>query len=86
MNVIAENLLFQVGKEGFFLTVFDSILEYKKDDITIENKDLYFKTRSGTRRMRKKTCEWKSLVLWKGGSETWVPLKDMKEYHPIEMA
>ena len=25
-------------------------------------------------------------MLWKDGSETWVPLKDMKESHPTEMA
>ena len=29
---------------------------------------------------------WKLLVHWKDGSETWVPLKDMKESHPIEVA
>ena len=36
--------------------------------------------------MRKTTCGWKFLVLWKDGSETWVPLRDMKEVHPIEVA
>ena len=36
--------------------------------------------------MRKTTCGWKFLVLWKDGSETWVPLRDMKESHPIEVA
>ena len=25
------------------------------------------------------------LVQWKDGSETWVPLKDMKELHPVEV-
>ena len=30
--------------------------------------------------------ERKLLVHWKDGSETWVPLKDMKESHPIEVA
>ena len=83
VNVIAENLLSQVNDKGFLLTVFDSIIEYTKDDISIEKKDLYFKTRSGTKRMRKTTCGWKFLVLWKDGSETLVPLKDMELSHPI---
>ena len=26
------------------------------------------------------------LVQWKDGSEQWIPLKDMKESHPVEMA
>ena len=86
VNVIAENLLSQVDNEGFTLTAFDSILKHTKDDNAIEKKDLYFRTRSGTRRMRKTTCGWKFLVLWKDGSETWVPLRDMKESHPFEVA
>ena len=85
-NVITENLLSQVDDEGFTLTVFDSILEHTKDDSAIEKKDLYFRTRSGTRRMRKTTCGWKFLVLWKDRSETCVPLRDMKESHTIEVA
>ena len=85
-NVISENLLSQVDDEGFYLTVFDSILEYTKDDREIEKKDLCFKTRSGTKHMKNTTCGWKFLVLWKDGSETWVPLKDTKESHPIEIA
>ena len=62
-NVIAENLLSQVDEEGFLQSVFDSILEYTKDDSAIEKKDLYFKTRSGKKRTRKTTCGWKFLVL-----------------------
>ena len=26
------------------------------------------------------------VVLWKGGLEKWVPLKDLKESHPIEVS
>ena len=29
---------------------------------------------------------WKLLVRWRDGSETWIPLKDLKELHPIEVA
>ena len=36
--------------------------------------------------MRKTTCGWKLLVLWKDGSKTWLPLKDLKESNPIEVA
>jgi len=35
---------------------------------------------------RKSTAGWKLLVQWKDGSETWVPLKDSKELHPVEVA
>ena len=32
------------------------------------------------------TCGWVLLVLWTDGTKQWVPLKDMKELNPIEMA
>eukprot|EP00980_Cylindrotheca_fusiformis_P024074 scaffold11509_cov88-Cylindrotheca_fusiformis.AAC.1 len=36
--------------------------------------------------MRKTTQGWKLLVQWADDSETWIPLKDMKESHPVETA
>ena len=36
--------------------------------------------------MRKSTCGYKFLILWKDGKETWIALKDMKESHPVELA
>ena len=85
-NVIAENLLSQVDSEGFTLQVFDSIQDYQKDVSALESQDLYLVTATGQRRMRKTTCGWKLKVLWTDGSETWMPLKDLKESHPVETA
>ena len=68
------------------MTVFDSILDYNKDDNAITKKDLYFRMRSGMEQMRKTTCGWKFLVLWNDDTETWVALKEMKESHPVELA
>ena len=86
MNVISENLFSQVGDEGFTLTLFYSILEYTKDGSAIKKKGIFFRTRFKTNRIKKITCGWKFLVLWKDLSWTCVPLKDIKESHPIEMA
>ena len=36
--------------------------------------------------MQKSTCGWTFKILWKDGSETWIPLKDLKESHPVELA
>ena len=35
------------------------------------------------KRMRKTTVGWKLLVKWADGSKSWIPLKDLKESHPI---
>jgi hypothetical protein len=32
------------------------------------------------------TVGWKLLVQWRDDLETWIPLKDMKESHQVEMA
>lgn len=86
-NIIAENMLTQVDSDGFSLTMMDGIIDYKRDDdVAISKKDMYIVTRRGTRRMRKTTQGWKLLVKWADGSETWIPLKDMKESHPVEVA
>ena len=36
--------------------------------------------------MKQTTVGWKLLVAWKDGSESWVPLKDLKESNPVEVA
>ena len=35
--------------------------------------------------LSKSTSGWKLLVQWKYRSETWVPLKELKESHPMEV-
>ena len=86
-NVIAENMLTQVDGEGFSTSLIDGIVDYKKDEATaVPKSDKWVVTRRGQRRLRKSTVGWKLLVRWKDGSETWVPLKDMKESHPLECA
>ena len=86
-NVIAENMLTQVDSDGFTLTMMDSIIDYERDDaVVIPKSDAYVVTRCGRKRHRRTTVGWKLLVKWSDGSESWVPLKDMKESHPLEVA
>ena len=86
-NIIAENMLTQVDSEGFTITMMEGIIDYKKDEATAVLKaDGFVVTRRGQRRRRTTTQGWKLLVKWKDGSEQWIPLKDMKESHPVETA
>ena len=41
---------------------------------------------NGMHCMRKTTVGWKFKVEWKDGSTTWIPLKDLKESHPVQLA
>ena len=86
-NVIAENMLSQVDSEGFSTTIMEAIIDHKKDESTaISKEDMYVVTRRGQRKLRKTTCGWKLLIKWKDETESWVPLKDLKESHPVEVA
>ena len=85
-NVIAENMYSQVDAFGHSHTMLDSILDYRKSNSAIDRADMYLTTKSGTRRMKQTTTGWDLLILWKNGSEEWIPLKLMKEYNPVEVA
>ena len=80
-------MITQVDHEGYSTTLMNSIVDYKKDDaVAIFKADKYVITRRGRRQLCKSTVGWKLLVQWKDGSETWIPLKDMKNSHPVETA
>ena len=86
-NVIAENMLTQVDSEGFTFTMMKGIVDYKMDPaVAVPKDEKYLITKSGRRQLRKTTSGWKLLVAWADDSETWVPLKDLKESHPVEVA
>ena len=52
--------------------------------VPIEDKFLFSNT--GRKSLRKTTKGWYFLCLWKDGSTTWAPLKDLKESNPVDIA
>jgi hypothetical protein len=65
----------------------EAIIDYRRDDaIAIPKEDMYIITRRDQKRLRKTTIGWSLLVKWADGSESWIPLKDLKESHPCEAA
>jgi hypothetical protein len=86
-NLIAENMLTNVDDGGFTSLLMDAIIDHRKDGATaVDKADAYIMTQHGQKKMRKTTCGWKLLVKWKDGSEQWIPLKDMKDSHPVKVA
>jgi hypothetical protein len=86
-NVLAENMLTQVDSDGFSLTMMEAITDYRRDEaVAVPMTDKYVITSSGQKRLRKTTAGWSLLVKWTNESESWIPLKDLKESHPIETA
>ena len=85
-NIIAENIFSQVDEDGYRYQLLDEIIDCKRDETAIEKTDGYLVDKNGRKRRRITTKGWKFLVAWKDGQQSWVPLKDIKETHPIEVA
>ena len=84
-NTIAENMLRQIDSDGYSTSLMQGIVDFKKDEaVAISKADKSVVTARGQRRLRKSTEGWNLLIQWRDGSETWVPLKDLKESHPVE--
>ena len=78
-------MITQVDHEGYSTTLMNGIVDYKEDDaVAISKADKYVITRRSRKHLRRFTVGWKLLVQWKDGSETWIPLKNMKNLHPVE--
>ena len=81
-NIIAENLYSQVDEEGHRYQLLEGIIMHRKHSQAVSKEDAYDK--SGKRRFT--TKGWDVCVEWKDGTTTWLPLKDVKNSYPIEMA
>jgi hypothetical protein len=86
-NLIAENMLTQVDADRYSATMLDGIIDYKRDEATaVSKEDMYVVTKHRQKHLRKTTTRWKLLIRWKDKTELWIPLKDLKESHPVEVA
>ena len=85
-NVIAENLYSQVDSEGREELLFQSIVDHKTDATAIRQSDGFCTTRSGQQRPKITTKGWFLKVEWKDGTTSWLPLSEVKNSNPIELA
>ena len=76
----------QVDAEGFYHSLLDSILDFKKDGNVFDKEDIYVTTKSGHRHVHNTTDSWKLVVLWENGTEQLIPLSIMKNSKPVEVA
>ena len=85
-NIIAENIFSQVDEDGHRFMLLDEIVDHRKGQ-TAYDKDEGFVTNANGKRSRRITTKgWKFLINWKDGTQGWVPLSDIKDSNPIEVA
>ena len=85
-NIIAESIMANVDDEGNMFVLMDEIIDHRKSDNAVSEKDAWFITKTGTKRAKPTTKGWELLIAWKDGSSSWTRLADMKESFPVEVA
>ena len=84
-NIITENLYSQCDAEGREFNTIRDIIGHKTDGHAIAKADGYY-TVGSHQRPKKTTAGWKINVEFTDGVTAWLPLKDVKESNPIELA
>ena len=69
-NVLAENLLTQIGSKGFCNILFDGIVDFQKEETAGDKTERVLVTNRGNSKLRQAIVGWKLLVASKDGSET----------------
>lgn len=85
-NQIAENLYSQCDDEGNMFLVLDEICDHKRGDDALSVDDGFVRSHNGNLTPKRTTRGWSLLLQWKGGTQSWIPLKDLKDSNPIELA
>ena len=85
-NVLIENIMANVDDNGQTALILDDIIGHRFNNDCIDISDGWYTTPQGARKRRITTRGCDINVLWKDGTSSWIPLKDMKEANPIEVA
>ena len=85
-NKIAENMLSKVDYEGPYYQVLTEGTDHKIYVSAIPKVNGFIKSSNGKLHRKRKNRNWKLLVEWKDISVDWVPLKDLKQSNPVELA
>ena len=77
-NRIALSMYEHVDSEGFTTKILDQVQRHRKTDEAIENSDEYTKDSKGRRSRKITTKGYDFLNNFRDGSESWIPLADLK--------
>ena len=84
--MLIENLYAHVDDNGMSHGLLVGITDHLQEDNAVAKANRMFVTPQGTRKRRITTKGWKLLVEWDNGTSSWIPLKDIKDSNPLEVA
>ena len=85
-NVLIENLYSQVDGEGYTRQILKSITHHRKHDTAVSIENGFVELPSGVRKRKITTKGWDLKIEWEDGTSSWIPLAEVKESNPIEVA
>ena len=85
-NIIAENIYSQVDVDGHRYQLMDHIMNHKTNGHALTQEQAFTVSRNGNKVRRQTTKGWFFQVQWKDGTDSWLPLKELKESHPVQVA
>ena len=85
-NVIAQSIYDSVDEDGHRYQLLDEIIGHMKLKNALDKPKGYITSNNGQKNLVKTTKGWEIQVQWKDGLRSWVPMVDVKESYPIELA
>ena len=85
-NNLIENLMNNVDDDGRTEMIMDEILDHRTNEEAVPKEDGWVQNSAGTSKRAITTKGWDIKVQWSDSSTNWVPLRDIKESNPIEVA
>ena len=85
-NMIAENIFRQVDEDGYRYQHLRNIINHRMAQNAVPKSESWTESKNGNKSRRHTTKGWFFEVEWLDGTSSWVPLKDLKQDHPIELA
>jgi len=85
-NLVAENMLSQSNAEGRPHMIFKEIVDHCSGDTTIKKEDGFTVGFNGNVHPKKMMHRWDICIECRDGSTSWLPLKDVKDANPLELA
>ena len=85
-NQIAMNLYSRLDDEGREILTYRNIVDHKRDGSALTKENGFITMGGGQKKAKKTTRGWKILVEFKDDTTAWMPLKDVKEASPTELA
>ena len=79
-------MMSQVDAEGHSYSILSAIIDRHSDGNAVLKDNAYISTKTGKPKIRQTTRGWDLQVEWKDGTTSFIPLKDLKESNPVQVA